>query len=367
MSKRGESAVGDGANRVVGADSGVDHAEAAVTPPVIVSIIIPVYRVERYLDACVRSVVGQTHWALEIILVDDGSPDNCPALCDAWEVKDSRVKVVHKPNGGLADARNAGVALATGDYIAFVDSDDVVSHQAIEYMVDLAEKHAADIVATAFVKFVDAQAPVFDIGGSVFTGASEAVLQRLVSARINWSAWGKLFRREVIPSLPFVKGRLYEDVDFTPRVFRRASTAVLSDAVTYGYRQRADSIMGALEAEISADLLFGLQDAIDEVGAWLGDHTAEFDQLFASYLLHGAKKLEYSSPTAGVRVSDEFVDAFPSFVRRNWSLVRRSKSLSSLYKVGLAVASVSPSTFIVLVRWGRRVKPVFGRLLLRRK
>ena len=90
----------------------------------LISVIVPVYKVEKYLDKCVQSIVDQTYRNLEIILVDDGSPDNCPAMCDAWAEKDDRIRVIHKENGGLSDARNAGMAIATGEYIGFVDSDD---------------------------------------------------------------------------------------------------------------------------------------------------------------------------------------------------------------------------------------------------
>ena len=90
----------------------------------LVSVIVPVYKVEKYLDKCIESIVGQTYENLEIILVDDGSPDNCPTMCDEWAQKDSRIKVIHKENGGLSSARNAGLDACTGDYIGFVDSDD---------------------------------------------------------------------------------------------------------------------------------------------------------------------------------------------------------------------------------------------------
>ena len=92
----------------------------------LISVIVPVYKVEPYLNKCIESIVNQTYKNLEIILVDDGSPDNCPAICDSWAEKDSRIKVIHKENGGLSDARNAGMVHATGEYIAFVDSDDYI-------------------------------------------------------------------------------------------------------------------------------------------------------------------------------------------------------------------------------------------------
>ena len=112
----------------------------------LVSVIIPIYGVEQYLDRCVRSVVNQSYAHLEIILVDDGSTDRCPAMCDAWANKDSRIQVIHKPNGGLSSARNAGLDMATGEFIAFVDSDDYVEPDYIATMIDAAQKNHADLV-----------------------------------------------------------------------------------------------------------------------------------------------------------------------------------------------------------------------------
>ena len=102
----------------------------------LVSVIVPVYKVEKYLDKCIESIVGQTYKNLEIILVDDGSPDNCPAMCDSWAQKDSRIKVIHKPNGGVSSARNTALDAASGEYICFVDSDDVLELDTVKYMVD---------------------------------------------------------------------------------------------------------------------------------------------------------------------------------------------------------------------------------------
>jgi len=111
-----------------------------------VSVIVPVYKVEKYLDRCVQSVVEQSYQNLEIILVDDGSPDNCPAMCDEWAIKDKRIKVIHKKNGGVSSARNLGLEKATGDYIAFVDSDDWIELNMYEEMLKSANREKADIV-----------------------------------------------------------------------------------------------------------------------------------------------------------------------------------------------------------------------------
>ena len=115
----------------------------------LISIVVPVYKVEPYLDRCVRSLVGQTWKELEIILVDDGSPDRCPELCDAWAARDGRIRVLHKPNGGLSDARNRGTELAAGDYVSFVDSDDYLAPDAVAYLYSLFEGQREDVAAGA--------------------------------------------------------------------------------------------------------------------------------------------------------------------------------------------------------------------------
>jgi glycosyltransferase involved in cell wall biosynthesis len=120
-----------------------------------ISIIVPVYKVEKYLDKCVESLVNQTYKNLEIILVDDGSPDECPKICDAWAKKDSRIKVSHKANGGLSEARNTGMDIATGDYIGFVDSDDYVSEEMYNILVKIIEENDADISACQESTFND--------------------------------------------------------------------------------------------------------------------------------------------------------------------------------------------------------------------
>ena len=113
----------------------------------LISVIVPIYKVEEYLDRCVESLINQTYKNLEIILVDDGSPDNCPQMCEAWAQKDSRIKVVHKENGGLSDARNAGFEVATGDIISFIDSDDWIEPEMFETMLSQMEKDDSDIVS----------------------------------------------------------------------------------------------------------------------------------------------------------------------------------------------------------------------------
>ena len=113
----------------------------------LISVIVPIYHVEQYLNRCVESLVNQTYSNLEIILVDDGSPDNCPKMCDDWVQKDSRIKVIHKGNGGLSDARNAGMQIANGDVISFIDSDDWIDPKFFEVMLNVMQDDESDIVS----------------------------------------------------------------------------------------------------------------------------------------------------------------------------------------------------------------------------
>lgn len=212
----------------------------------LISVIVPVYKVEAYLDHCVQSIVDQSYKNLEIILVDDGSPDNCPAMCDAWAKKDSRVKVIHKQNGGLSDARNAGLKIASGEYIALIDSDDIVDINMLTLLYQALEKSNTDIAECDYVKFENSQ-PDFSAGvGSVTVFDSKDALRELLREQnFRYTAWNKLYRREIFTQLQFEVGKLHEDVFFTYQAFGLANRVVKLDAPLYGYRQRSGSIMGS--------------------------------------------------------------------------------------------------------------------------
>lgn len=208
-----------------------------------ISVIVPIYKVEAYLDECIQSIVSQTHKQLEIILVDDGSPDDCPAICDAWAARDSRIKVIHKENGGLSDARNAGIEIATGDYIAFVDSDDWIKPQMYETMLESIIKENADICACNILScYSDRQ---IAWGCKEYTvGNSEKILSMLYSdTAYPVSAWNKLYRRELWAETQFPKGKICEDAFTTYLLVDKANRIVQIPEVLYCYRIRGNSIM----------------------------------------------------------------------------------------------------------------------------
>lgn len=208
-----------------------------------ISVIIPVYKVEDYLDDCLRSVVAQSYPNLEIILVDDGSPDHCGAMCDAWAAKDRRIKVIHKENGGLSDARNAGLELATGKYISFVDSDDWLESEFYEKLLAALQKEGADICACSIAScFPDHTVtwgcPSYTVSDSE---ATLAMLYRDTSYPV--SALNKLYRRELWEEMRFPVGKICEDAFTTYQLVHRANRIVQLPEALYCYRIRPDSIM----------------------------------------------------------------------------------------------------------------------------
>ena len=212
----------------------------------MISVIVPIYNVEKYLARCVDSIVNQTYKNLEIILVDDGSPDRCPQMCDDYAEKDSRIKVVHKNNGGLSDARNAGMAVATGEYISFIDSDDYVSDDFFECLLDVMNKENSDIAECSVVKFYeDNRFDEFSDDLSVKTYDTQDAMSALIAENpFHQHVWNKLYKTELVKDIPYAVGKLNEDEFWTYQVFGRANKVSKLNKTMYYYFQRNSSIMG---------------------------------------------------------------------------------------------------------------------------
>lgn len=209
----------------------------------LISVIIPIYKVEKYLDECIKSVVDQTYKNIEIILVDDGSPDVCPEMCEEWAKKDSRIKVIHKKNGGLSDARNAGLDIASGEYIAFVDSDDWVLPNMYEKLLEVIKREQADICACNIKSCYSDHEVVW--GCDEYTiGDSEQILDMLYSnTKYPVSALNKLYHRKCWKKLRFPVGKICEDAFTTYKLVHEAKKIVQITEAFYCYRIRPESIM----------------------------------------------------------------------------------------------------------------------------
>lgn len=212
----------------------------------LISVIVPVYKVEAYLDRCVESIVNQTYRNLEIILVDDGSPDNCGMMCDAWVEKDSRIRVIHKENCGLSDARNAGMAIATGELMGFVDSDDYISPDMYRLLYENMMANDSDISACGVEMVFEDGMPscMLTKPGNCVLSADEAMLAIIDESRLKQPVWYKLYKTELIRDIPFPVGKYHEDVFWSYQAVGNAKRVSVFDKPCYFYTQRSGSIMG---------------------------------------------------------------------------------------------------------------------------
>lgn len=206
------------------------------------SIIIPIYNVEKYLERCIESVINQTYSNIEIILVDDGSSDNCPQICDEYREKDFRIKVLHKQNGGLSDARNEGLKIANGDYVLFVDSDDYIEKDTCEKFCAFIDKGADILVGDGIVSGGNC-----DIGHIKELGEFKSydfIKKSLIENKFPKVVWVNLYRRAFLceKDLNFKKGILHEDENFTPKAFLQADTVIYTGICFYNYIIRENSI-----------------------------------------------------------------------------------------------------------------------------
>lgn len=303
-----------------------------------VSVIVPIYKVEQYLDRCVRSIRNQTYQNLEIILVDDGSPDGCPQMCDEYANEDSRIKVIHKANGGLSDARNYGLDAATGDYISFVDSDDYIHRQMYESMLQAAEDYQADIVISDWQRVNEGETPP---DKSVVPDKQH--IQVLDGRKIQYSyfdepdnritytvAWNKLYAKEIFANRRFPKGKVHEDEFVTFQTLYHAKKIVYLKERLYFYLVRDVSIMGEFnvkrfdifdaydaklkfflkhgEKELAVKTFFMASHMLVQYSEWLDQKKTDALETFQKYYLiwkgNGKKltKTIISSPTQRLEI-----------------------------------------------------------------
>lgn len=209
----------------------------------LISIIVPVYKVEPYLRKCVDSILAQTYRNLEIILVDDGSPDNCGAICDEYAGKDSRVKVIHKENGGLSDARNAGMEIMSGKYVAFVDSDDWIEPQMYQRLLELMEHYEAEMAFAGVADEVLQDGAVHTVktsnyGNTPFAEDKIAAMRRYFLG--SWAAWDKLYRADLFDGIWYPVGEINEDEAIVLLLLDRCNKVCYTNELFYYYVRRID-------------------------------------------------------------------------------------------------------------------------------
>lgn len=210
----------------------------------LISVIVPVYKVEKYLEKCIESIIKQTYTNLQIILVDDGSPDNCGKICDEYAKKDSRIEVIHKINGGLSDARNVGINRANGRYIGFVDSDDYIKEDMYEKLINLIKEYDADISICNLYDVIDGNECIRNKENGIREYSRIDILKEiLLDKNIQSYAWNKLYKKELFDEIKYPIGKKYEDIGTTFYLFEKCNKIVVTSEPEYYYLKRADSLV----------------------------------------------------------------------------------------------------------------------------
>ncbi len=279
----------------------------------LITVILPVYNVSQYLYRCIKSVINQTYKNIEIILVDDGSTDESGCICDEFANLDQRIKVIHKENGGLSDARNAGIEIAKGEYLTFIDSDDYVDEDYVEYLYHLVCDNQALMSICSHTVVYDNGTVLKKETGEYQLLDSKVVLERILyDEDIDLSAWAKLYHKSLFEDIRFPVGRLFEDAATTYKFIDKSNQVMIGSSSKYYYMIRSNSISNASFSRKKLDLITSTKEMCDYC-------ISRYPELKDAAL----RRLTYSymstlSQLANSKVKDKEVQKeLMSFIRKN--------------------------------------------------
>ncbi len=222
----------------------------------LISVIVPIYKVEQYLDKCIQSIINQTYQNLQIILVDDGSPDNCGKIADQYAKMDQRIEVIHQTNKGLSEARNNGIKKAKGEYIGFVDSDDYIDENMYENMLKLIEKKTADVCICNFYEVSNGNIKIKNKDNGIVEYDKIQILKEvLLDKNIQSYAWNKLYKRKLFDGIQYPAGKKYEDIGTTFYVLEKCDKIIVTGEPEYYYVTRKDSIVSQVNEQTIMDYI----------------------------------------------------------------------------------------------------------------
>ena len=324
------------------------------------SVIIPVYKVERYLERCVDSILNQDLDNFEIILVDDGSPDDCPQICDKYAADSARIKVIHKTNGGLSDARNVGLAHAHGIYVTFVDSDDF--WKGIDVLSGIwnviTNNDYPDVVVCDFYKYydkVDKYVPPVVVSDEQLNGQTKLEILKYLyfrQADLKMSAWQKFVKRDILNGISFEKGLLSEDIDWTLQIYTTCRSICLYSKPFYCYRQlREGSITRTASTRSFNSLIYIIEKWKDKLSKMEIDNTEK--NIYRGYLafqlsiaINLLNRLPRNERTEGIKILSAHKDLF------NGSLNSKTQNVALFIKIfGFSTTSKILKQFLKFRRW----------------
>lgn len=319
-----------------------------------VSIVVPVYKVEMYLDRCIASLTYQTYSDIEIILIDDGSSDNCGKICDSWASRDERIRVIHKENGGVSSARNVGIDSATGTYIMFVDSDDYISDDYVYKMVKACKETGAEIAICQAERVYD-DGKVIGRCESVLCPAGVYDKPEYVIKHSYFAPWGKIYRRDLFDGIRFKHGMQYEDFACMPLVMSKASKINVIDDVLYFYVYNSESIIVSHQnkKKVNPDIFRAMNVLIDSE---LKEKPEIVETLYVRYILSSAAwlKAEYNDKDCKSieEMVNEGLEHFPD-MKNNKYIHLAGKSHAVFVRLILRKHFFLAKVYVKLVSWAK--------------
>lgn len=314
------------------------------------SIIVPVYKVENFLGKCVDSILNQTFKDFELILVDDGSPDKCGEMCDKYSKDDERVRVIHKENGGLSDARNFGIDASTGDYLGFVDSDDYISSDMFEVLVGNLEKKHADISVCGMYDCCGEKIVKQDIESGTFEFKKEEAIEWFLGGKgAGLFVCNKIFKRKIFENVRFPVGKLYEDAFIFVDLFLKAEKVIVCTDPKYYYIHREGSVTMSTFSERYYDVVRAHECNLKKLETYLpsekkvGEYRVywSYKQLF--YIL------AFDSKENKVRYKKD-IKKITSFIRKNFLKIIFNPYNSKSQLICYVLIFINPYLFMKVLR-----------------
>lgn len=296
----------------------------------LVSVIVPVYNVRKYLEECVNSILNQDYQNIEIVLVDDGSTDGSSELCDHIKLKDERISVYHKKNGGLSDARNFGIKKSKGNIIVFTDSDDVVCSNMITRLYNDLTDNGADISIVDITHFYNEEEPIFEhIKETNIIQPEAALCDMLYQKNFLVSACGKMFKKELFKSILFPKNMLYEDSAIMYKLIDNSKTITYNKSKLYGYRHRGKSITTSSFSKRNLDII----TISDEIVEYFSTRSENLVKASRAYRLNSHFRIFLTIPNTEeykkYRIKSE------DYIKKNCKAILKDKNIRSKMRIAI--------------------------------
>lgn len=316
-----------------------------------ISVIIPVYNVQQYLELCLEDVINQTYSNIEIILIDDGSVDASGRICDAWCQKDKRIKAYHKENGGLSDARNLGLEFATGQWVAFIDSDDRVSPILLQTLYENAKRYNAEISICDPVHIFSNASYKYKIDGDIRVFDNmHAIEEMWYQTSFLFSAWAKLYKKSFFIEHKFKKGIIFEDVEVMHRIFEQANKIVYDSSQLYGYVHRENSITTKKFSMKDC----GILDICEELICYAKDKGSELQKAAEAYYIVGGFRILLNAPRE--KKYENYVKKAKNGIKRYGQRALQNPKVRKKTKIGIVIYTYLPFALPIVYKMINRWK-----------